>query len=85
MSDAPDSSPTLRGGTADAAYRVLYEDGASGIELGRDEQGAAFDVAMRLFSERRAERGRVRVFATYMVQRTLLDLQWSVEGLELQE
>lgn len=64
------------------AYLVAYKDETTGIELGRDEQGEAFDLAWHLFSDRRTPRGSVTVSLGGGIPLTLLELRWNVEGLE---
>jgi hypothetical protein len=64
------------------SYRVIYEDGEAGMELPFAEMGDAFAAVWRVFHERRSQRGRVQVVVTDGVELTLLDMKWSVGGLE---
>lgn len=66
-----------------ANYRVVYEDGQVGVELPFSEMGDAFAAVWRVFHERRSERGSVRVVLVDGAARTqLLEMRWSVDGLE---
>lgn len=65
------------------SHRVTYKDEHATAELFVVELGEALDKAWRMFLERRTTVGEVEVVSTYMADRTILRLQWSVEqGLD---